>query len=49
MVKLNKVYNEIAKYERLKVETERQSHIVAALLRTYNDQNPDAKIIRSAK
>lgn len=25
MVKLNKVYNEIAKYERLKVETERQA------------------------
>ena len=27
MVRLNKVYNEIAKYERLKVETERQSRI----------------------
>lgn len=49
MVKLNKVYNEIGKYERLKVETERQSHIVAALIRAYNEQNPDAKIARNTK
>lgn len=49
MVKLNKVYNEIAKYERLKVEAERQGHIVAALIRSYNEQNPDAKIARNTK
>lgn len=49
MVKLNKVCNEIAKYERLKVETERQSRIVAALIRAYNEQNPDAKIARNTK